>query len=284
MNDVFTPLYSGNRIVPHYPRADMPSDARELWEYFSGRLGWGALIHSRITFDFLMNARAFAAGRPVLDAGAGHQRYKPFFGNATYLSQEHPAGIEFKQMRGIRYDFISPIDERIPIADGAIACVINTSVIEHVRHPERFLKESHRVLCPGGRLYTHVPFAYCEHEQPYDFQRPTRYGLRAWLQDAGFTRISVLPSSNSVYGSSAFLFNAMRAEFAARGIEQQCGPLLEMARRMVQTANEYTDDYVDISTVTPIGWIAVAEKDGVMSDAPAQSLDRETLIKTIVSP
>lgn len=284
MNNDFTPLYSGERIIPHYPNDEMPPDICELWDYFSIRLGWRNLIHSRITFDFLVNARSFSVGRAILDAGAGHQRYRPFFDTAIYLSQEHPAGIEFKQMQGVSYDFISPIDERIPVKDESLACVINTSVIEHVRHPERFLTEAHRVLCPGGRIYMHVPFSYSEHEQPYDFQRPTRYGLRAWLQDAGFSKISVLPSSNSVYGASAFLLHSMKVEFAQRGSDKQLAPLISLCQHIIETANERTDDYVDVNNVTPIGWIAIAEKDGNIEKIPKKILNREDLIKEIEIP
>lgn len=284
MNDDFTPLYSGERFSPHHPYADMPPDIRELWDYFSVRLGWRNLITSRIAFDFLINARAFAAGRTILDAGAGHQRYKPFFDNAVYLTQEHPAGIEFKQMQGVSYDFISPIDEHIPIRDDSIACVINTSVIEHVRYPERFLAEAYRVLCPGGRIYIQAPFSYSEHEQPYDFQRPTRYGLRAWLQDAGFPKISINPLSNSVYGASAFLLHSLKVEFAQRGIESQLGPLIQLCQHVIETANERTDDYVDINNVTPIGWIAIAEKDGDIADSLLPAGDRQAIISSISSP
>ena len=100
MNNKFSPLHQGNRIVPNYPSEKMSLDIKYLWEHFSKTLNWGGSLESRITFEFLINAREFSKGRVILDAGAGHQRYKPFFDTSIYLSQEHPSGIEFKKMQG----------------------------------------------------------------------------------------------------------------------------------------------------------------------------------------
>ncbi|TCK42753.1 methyltransferase family protein [Paraburkholderia sp. BL8N3] len=277
----FLPMYSGKRLVPKYPNDGMTPQIRELWTYFSEKLGWKSSIHSRATFDFLVNAMEFSKGRPVLDAGAGHQRYKPFFSDALYLSQEHPDGIDFKNMQSLQYDFISPIDQRIPVMNGSIACVINTSVLEHVRYPERFLKEAFRVLCAGGRIYMHVPFSYCEHEQPYDFQRPTRYGLSAWLKEAGFNKVSVLPSSNSVYGSSSFLLDAMQTEFSARGLTKLLESLSPILKHIIALSNSETDDYIDADAIIPIGWLAVAEKDGNIEGVPFSSNEKSVVLRDI---
>lgn len=273
MDDAFAPLFAGERLVPRWPHAAMPPDEQRLWEHFSRRLGWGDRLHARITFDFLLQVRAFARGKPVLDAGAGHQRYRPFFDDAVYLTQEHPGGIEFKQMQGIGYDLVSPIDERIPLKDGSLAAVVSTSVLEHVRWPERFLAEAQRVLHPGGRLYIHVPFAHDEHEVPYDFQRPTRYGLAAWLQAAGFAHVSVQPSSNSSYGASAYLMTAVQREMLARGQGQRLADVAPVLKYCLDLVNGATDDAVDAATAMPVGWVAVAQKAGALGEFPRWSRD-----------
>ena len=270
----FRPLYSGPRIITRYPNPQMPPRVAEMWDYFVHQLGWDASVHSRMTFDFLIDSMDFCRGKPVLDAGAGHQRYRRFYDEAVYLSQEHPAGIDFKRMQGIEYDLVCPIDERIPLKDGSLAAIVSTSVLEHVRHPEAFLAEAHRVLHPGGRLYIHVPFAYCEHEQPYDFQRPTRYGLQAWLGDAGFGQISVLPSSNASYGASWYLMTAMRQELARRGAGQRFADLAPILKFTLDTVNSITDDHIDTDTVMPVGWIAVAQKDGALGEFPTWDKER----------
>ncbi len=268
MTEPFAPLHAGPKIVPTHPYEGMPARTAALWEYFSKELRWGTGIVARLTFDFMVSAQQFSLGRPILDAGAGHQRFRPFFDECVYLSQEHPAGIEFKNMQGIEYDLVSPLDEHIPLKDGSIACVINTSVLEHVRRPEAFLAEAHRVLQPGGRIYIQVPFAYCEHEKPYDFQRPTRHGLEAWLGDAGFKKFSVLPSSSAVYGASWYLPHALAKELNARLAFAQRDELQAVVKAALEAARALTDDYIDVATVMPVGWTAVAEKEGQLPARP----------------
>lgn len=121
METHFNPLYESSKIQPKFPNGEMSPDISFLWNLFSKELGWGASIESRIIFDFLINAREFSKEKVILDAGAGHQRYKPFFDTSIYISQEHPAGIEFKKMQGIEYDLISPLDEIIPLKKDSIS-------------------------------------------------------------------------------------------------------------------------------------------------------------------
>ena len=259
--------FQGAKIVSKYPNAFMNSDEQKLFAYFTEELKWGKVIHSRVSFDHLMDAREFSNKRQKLDAGAGHQRYQPFFRNSIYLTQEHPSGIYFKKMNSIQYDFISPIDQFIPLRDNSIACVINTSVLEHVRFPEAFLREVHRVLLPGGRIYMSVPFSYLEHEQPYDFQRPTRYGLGAWLSDAGFQRRAVLPASNSTYGSSAFIIGALSTELQSHSSGHLCQSLVPIVKYCIDGCNNATDDFISVDAKIPIGWLVIAEKDGSLPNS-----------------
>ena len=110
----------------------------------------------------MRDAAEHAKGGVVLDAGAGHQRYRPFFDDAIYVAQEHPiAGRQHKKIA--EYDILSDV-KRIPLQEGCVDLVLSTSSLEHMEFPERFFTESFRVLRPGGALYVNVPFAYLEHE------------------------------------------------------------------------------------------------------------------------
>jgi SAM-dependent methyltransferase len=190
-------------------------DPDHLQGYWRRELNWGWGYQSRRVFESLVEEARRARFGVVLDAGAGHKRYQPFFDeHSLYLTQEHPAGIEFKRMQGIVYDLVSPIDERIPLRTGTLDLVVNTSVVEHVRHPEQFFQEAHRVLRPGGRMLIHGPFVYPEHEVPYDFQRPTRYGLEAWLGAAGFVDILVEPATCNTEAALSFLRSSVERDLA----------------------------------------------------------------------
>lgn len=62
----------------------------------------------------------------------------------------------------------------LPFINEAFDAVVTTVVLEHVLYPERVAAEIHRVLKPGGFLYSEMPFMQQVHEGAYDF---TRYSL-----------------------------------------------------------------------------------------------------------
>lgn len=169
------------------------------------KMGWGKSTGARKGFYFFLEAANFAKGGVILDAGAGQLRFKPFFEKSIYISQEHTTGIELKGMKNIKFDLISPLDEKIPLKDSCIDEIICNSTLEHIRYPERFFAEAWRVLKPGGRIYISVPFICLEHEVPYDFQRPTRFGLERWLKDSNFTEINIKAGSTCAQGVISYL-------------------------------------------------------------------------------
>lgn len=182
-------------------------NTKALRNYFIKDMGqgWGKSSGAQKGFRFIMEASSFVKGGVILDAGAGEQRFKPFFKNSTYITQEHDQGIHLKGMDKIEYDLISPIDRKIPLKDSCLDGILLNSVLEHLRYPEKFFAEGLRVLKPGGKIYISVPFIALEHEVPYDFQRPTRFGLERWLFDAGFTKIQIKASSTCVQGVISYL-------------------------------------------------------------------------------
>lgn len=96
----------------------------------------------------------------------------------TLIAQEHPlSGVVAKQIN--KYDILSDV-QIIPLIDESVDAVLSTVSLEHMRYPDAFFHEAFRVLKPGCSLFIQAPFVYFEHEIPYDFQRPTSYGLQRW--------------------------------------------------------------------------------------------------------
>lgn len=65
----------------------------------------------------------------------------------------------------------------LPFGAEAFDAVISQAVLEHVKKPEKMIREMERVLRPGGYIYVEVPFLQPFHAYPDDYQRYTMQGL-----------------------------------------------------------------------------------------------------------
>ena len=71
----------------------------------------------------------------------------------------------------------------LPFKDNSIDAVMSLAVLEHVREPALVLKEVHRVLKPGGRVFSLIPFMQPFHASPHDYQRYTLPGIEFLHRD-----------------------------------------------------------------------------------------------------
>ena len=72
---------------------------------------------------------------------------------------------------------------QLPFKDNSIDAIMNIAVLEHVLEPEIVLKELHRVLKPGGRVFSVIPFMQPFHASPHDYQRYTLPGIEFLHRD-----------------------------------------------------------------------------------------------------
>lgn len=272
--------------MPKYNQTQIDKNLQDCWIH-KMKMGWGKSSGEKLGFYFYQNAANFLKGGVVLDAGAGRLRFKPFFENSIYLSQEHISGIKLKRMDEISYDLISPLDQKIPLKDNCVDGIICNSTLEHLKYPEKFMAEAFRVLKPGGRLYISVPFICLEHEVPYDFQRPTRFGLKRWLEDVGFTKINIEAGSTCVQSLTAYLsvaivydllqtnqnpkkllFEILKQEDGIKKLVRKtpnfimAGVAYIFMKLFVIFVNALTNVEVYQEANMPTGWLAVASKPG----------------------
>jgi SAM-dependent methyltransferase len=124
----------------------------------------------------------------VLDFGCGSKPYETLFTNVnSYIGVDIAVSGHDHKEKGkeskmdICYD-----GKTLPFQNNHFDAVVCFEVFEHVFNIDDAISEIKRVLKPNGQLLLSIPFAWDEHEVPYDFARYTSYGIRHILERNGF--------------------------------------------------------------------------------------------------
>jgi SAM-dependent methyltransferase len=141
------------------------------------------LHHTRINELVMRASRSAKAGQRLLDAGAGECQYKRYFAHVTYTGMDLAVGDvawNYSQL-----DVLGDLSH-LPMPDNLFDLALCLEVLEHVREPRQVLREIHRTLKPGGKLYVSVPFSWHQHQKPHDYYRYTSFGLHYLFESTGF--------------------------------------------------------------------------------------------------
>lgn len=149
------------------------------------------LVNNIFETKFKTLGQTFLKGK-LIDIGCGEKPYKQML--SEYVD-EH-IGVD-------HYDCThdqSNIDlfgnaYKIPMKDNSFDSAICTAVLEHLEEPEQAIKECFRVLKNDGFAIYSVPFIWHLHEEPRDFFRYSKYGLKHLFEKAGFVVIDIAPLS-----------------------------------------------------------------------------------------
>lgn len=128
----------------------------------------------------------------VLDLGCG---VRPFEQDILCHASEY-IGVDWSNcLHGRRADIEADLNQPLPIEDNFADHIVCFEVLEHLREPKLMLTEAYRILKPQGSMVLSVPFQWWVHEAPWDFYRYTRFGLIYLFESAGFTNVSVAPTT-----------------------------------------------------------------------------------------
>jgi SAM-dependent methyltransferase len=120
----------------------------------------------------------------ILDFGCGSKPYENLF-----INSDEYIGCDIEDSGHSHHD--SNIDyffdgKTLPFDDDRFDSVVSFEVFEHVFNLHEILKEINRVTKTSGTLLISFPFAYGEHEVPYDYARYTSFGMSHILKEHGF--------------------------------------------------------------------------------------------------
>lgn len=135
-------------------------------------------------------ARSLPDGARVLDAGAGEARHKSLFEKHRYLAVDLAVGDA-----AWNYTHLDVVADLVsmPLASECCDAAINIVTLEHLPEPGAALMEVARILRPGAPMLIVAPHEWEVHQEPHDYYRYTRYGLRHLLQESGFEVVRITP-------------------------------------------------------------------------------------------
>jgi SAM-dependent methyltransferase len=154
-----------------------------------------------------MMAKKYISGH-LLDIGCGTKPYaellEPYV--TKHIGVDHEA--TFHDQSNI--DLFGTAYE-IPAEDESFDSAVCTAVLEHLEEPEEAIQECFRVLKKDGIAIYSVPFIWHLHEEPRDFYRFTKYGLKHLFTKVGFEVVELKALSGFwVTFGQLFVYNIYR--------------------------------------------------------------------------
>lgn len=150
---------------------------------------YNILIRTLLKNNIKKYAEKYFSGK-LLDIGCGTKQYKEV---AAPFVDEH-IGVDYSEtLHGLENVDIVATAYDIPVSDGSYDSILCTEVIEHLEEPEKAFDEFFRILRPGGYALVTNPFIWHLHEEPRDFFRYSKYGLKYLAEKVGFEVIVIEP-------------------------------------------------------------------------------------------
>lgn len=146
----------------------------------------------RIGAKLIHNAAQKYLKGKLLDIGCGSKYKHLLIGDfvTEYIGLDHehsPHNLEKVDIMGTAYD--------IPEKSDSFDSILCTAVLEHLEEPEQALCEAYRVLKSGGYAVYTIPLFWHLHEEPRDFYRFTKHGIRYLFEKTGFELVEIKASS-----------------------------------------------------------------------------------------
>lgn len=191
-----------------------------------------------IHLHFLMKDIKYAldnyASKALLDLGCGNKPYKEWYGPLT----ESSTGCDAVQSSENVVDTICLASE-LPYKDNSFDTVFSTQVLEHVFEQQKMINEASRVLKPGGHMILSVPFTWELHEEPYDFFRVTKYGLRELFEKSGLEIEYIKANGGKWAAMFQMMINTVYSTFKYKTVKAKILKVIFMELKLTWLINHF---------------------------------------------
>jgi SAM-dependent methyltransferase len=174
----------------------------------------------------------FAKGR-LLDLGCGNKPYKEWYDPQTTTN----TGCDAVQSTQQLVDTVC-LATALPYKNNEFDTIFSTQVFEHVYDHHGMIKEAYRVLKPGGHIVLTVPFTWELHEEPYDFFRISKHGLKELFEEAGFEIIYIKANGGKWAALFQMMINTVYSTFKNKTIKAKILKLLFLELRLTWLINQ----------------------------------------------
>jgi SAM-dependent methyltransferase len=203
-------------------------------------LDWHVLRRQRQAIRGLLESPALKLrGASVLDFGCGTRPYEPWFTAAG--ARYRGADIDGAPDVAVRED------GSLPAPDATYDVVASFQVLEHVWDVGTYLRESHRVLKPEGRLLLSTHGSWFYHPHPGDYRRWTAEGLRREVEAHGFKLLEMRPVVGPLAWTS--ILRSFGVAYAVRRIPILGNAIAALAA-VVYNARAWCEDSVTPAHIT----------------------------------
>jgi SAM-dependent methyltransferase len=189
-------------------------------------------IHLSLLLKDISSAITNYAKGDLLDLGCGNKPYEEWYKPKTNTQM----GCDVMQSDKNRVDVICLASE-LKFEDKKFDTIITTQVLEHVYEQREMMKEAYRVLRHGGAIILTVPFTWELHEEPYDFFRLTKHGLKELFEQAGF-EIEYIKANGGKWAAVFQMFiNTVYSTFKFKTVKAKILKIIFMELRLTWLLN-----------------------------------------------
>jgi SAM-dependent methyltransferase len=170
----------------------------------------------------------------LLDLGCGNKPYEEWYRGKT---TSH-IGCDVIQSSENKVDVLCMANQ-LPFESGKYDTVLCTQVLEHVYDHHGLVKEAYRVSKKNGTIILTVPFVWELHEEPYDFFRITKHGLKSLFDEAGFEIVYIKANGGKWAAAFQMFIRMVHSTFKNKSFKTKLLKILFLELQFTRIINKF---------------------------------------------